>query len=309
MKNKLIYGLGSAFLMLMILVSCSQDEYSLGELSPPSNLVINTEIVGQNADNPDGDGSGEVIITASADNAMSYKVDFGTSSPVNLVKLNGPMTKKYTATGVNTYTVTVIAYGAGGTSSNVTKQISVKSVFNPDPKIVSDLTGDGSKTWVVQKEVQGHFGVGPFEGSGFPEWYTAGPNEKADCCSCFYTASFTFSKTNSGYSLSTSTPDGVLTKTGALTNLPGIPASGDEGCYDYGDATSSFSFLPASSGLPTSNPSTQTSIELAGNSTFIGYGAVQHEYEILELTENTLYLRVQGTETGNAWYVRLVPAS
>ena len=151
--------------------------------------------------------------------------------------------------------------------------------------------------------------MGPFEGSGFPEWYTAGPNEKADCCSCFYTASFTFSKTNSGYSLSTSTPDGVLTKTGALTNLPGIPAAGDEGCYDYGDATSSFSFLPASSGLPTSNPSTQTSIELAGNSTFIGYGAVQHEYEILELPENTLYLRVQGTETGNAWYVRLVPAS
>ena len=309
MKNKLIYGLGSALLILMVFVSCSEEDYSLGELTPPSNLVINTEIVGQDADNPDGDGSGEVLISASGDNVMSYKVDFGTSNQVNLVKLNGPVSKKYTATGVNDYTVTVVAYGAGGTSSNVTKQVSVKSVFNPDPKIVSDLTGNGSKTWVVQKEVQGHFGVGPYEGSGTPEWYTAGPNEKADCCVCFYSASFTFSQTESGFTLNTSTPNGVYTKTGDLTNLPGIPASGDEGCYDYSDASSSFSFLPASSGLPASNPSTQTSIELAGNSTFIGYGAVQNIYEILELTEDSLYLRVQGTETGNAWYIRLVPAS
>lgn len=29
------------------------------------------------------------------------------------------------------------------------------------------------------------------------------------------------------------------------------------------------------------------------------------EYEILSITETSLYLRVQGTETGNAWYLKL----
>src|SRR5690606_2802720 len=100
------------------------------------------------------------------------------------------------------------------------------------------------------------------------------------------------------------TPDGAFTKTGSLTSLPGIPASGDEGCYAYGGGTSNFSFVPSSTPTPASS-STKTSILLAGNNTFIGYGAVQKEYEILSITPTNLYLRVRGTETGNAWYIKL----
>ena len=100
-------------------------------------------------------------------------------------------------------------------------------------------------------------------------------------------------------------PDGAFTKTGSLTTLPGIPASGDEGCYSYNGGTSSFSFVPSSTGIAAATPSTQTSILLAGTDTYIGYGAVQKEYEILVLTETYMYLRVQGTETGNAWYLKL----
>jgi hypothetical protein len=47
---------------------------------------------------------------------------------------------------------------------------------------------------------------------------------------------------------------------------------------------------------------------LSGVDTFIGYGAVQKEYEILVITPTYLYVRVQGTETGNAWYLKLKPA-
>ena len=110
------------------------------------------------------------------------------------------------------------------------------------------------------------------------------------------------------------TPDGAFTKTGSLTTLPGIPGSGDEGCYNYGGGTSAFSFVPASSGAPVvvtnadNSTSTQTSILLSGVDTFIGYGAVQKEYEILVITSTYMYLRVQGTETGNAWYLKLKPA-
>ena len=86
--------------------------------------------------------------------------------------------------------------------------------------------------------------------------------------------------------------------------LPGIPATGDEGCYSYGGGTSAFSLIPSSTGIA-SSISTQTSIELAGNTTFIGYGATLKEYEILSISPTAMYLRVQGTETGNAWYIKL----
>ncbi|MGB8705847.1 MAG: hypothetical protein WCD31_12525 [Gillisia sp.] len=310
MKKNFIYGLGVVFVLLAMLGSCTTENYSLGQLTPPSNVVINTQIVGQDADNPNGDGSGDVVISVSGDNALAYKIDYGTTSTTNLVPINGSVTKKFTNLGVNDYTLTVVAYGKGGASTNVTKDITVKSVFNPKPEIVEDLTGGSSKTWVIEKDVAGHLGVGPWEGSVSPIWYQAQPNEKADCCSCFYSASFTFTKNSNGtFSLSVSTPDGAFTKTGGLTTLPGIPAAGDEGCYSYDGGISDFSFIPSSSGIPESTPSTQTSIDLSGNSTFIGYGAVQKEYEILEITPDYLYLRVQGTETGNAWYMKLVPAS
>lgn len=307
MKAKIIYGLGSLLALLVIFVGCSDPEYSMGELNAPTNVVISTAIVGQTDSDPYGDGSGEVKISVDADNALAYKIDFGTSPEPNFVPLNGEVTKKYTSLGVNNYRISIVAYGAGGTATNVTKDISVVSEFNPDPKIVDDLTGGGSKTWVIDRNNGGHFGVGPYDNaSTSPEWYSATANEKADCCGCFYSASFTFTKTDAGdLSFTATTPDGAFTKTGDLTNLPGIPDAGDEACYDYAGGTSSFSFAPSSTGISDS----QTAIVLGNNTTFIGYGAVLDTYEILEISPDVLYLRVQGTETGNAWYFRLVPAA
>lgn len=56
------------------------------------------------------------------------------------------------------------------------------------------------------------------------------------------------------------------------------------------------------------NPTTGTSIVLEGNNTYIGYGSLKKEYEIMQITPDYMYLRVQGTETGNAWYIKLIPA-
>lgn len=311
MKTKIKYGLSSMFALLLLLAGCSKEDYSFGELEAPSNVVINTEIVGQSEDNPNGDGSGLVNISVDADNAIAYKIDFGTSPGINLVPFNGEITRQFTKTGPNDYRLTVVVYGAGGAATTVTKDITVASVFNADPELVAKLVGEGSKTWVVDKSVSGHLGVGPWDdASTGPEWWSAGINEKVGSADCFYTATFTFSQTGSNYSLTVDAPDGAFTKTGALSNnLPGIPAEGAEGCYtEYTGGSSSFSFIPSSTGIPASTPSTKTSIELAGFDTYIGYGAVQKEYEILVITEDYLYLRVRGTETGNAWYLKLVPA-
>jgi len=285
----------------------------MGDLTPPTGLTINTEIVGATTASPAGDGSGDVKITISANNALSYKIDYDANTPLDLVYLpSGTVTKKYTTLGLNTYRITAVAYGRGGTSSTITKDVTVRSDFTVNPSIVTNLTGGSSKTWVVDKSVAGHFGVGPWSATSVgPDWWSAAVNEKVACCNCFYTATFTFSvdPATKTYSLKATTPDGAFTKTGSLTTLPGIPDSGAEGCYPYSGGTSAFSFIPSSTGLAASTPSTQTSILLAGNSTFIGYGALQKEYEIMVLTSTYMYLRVQGTETGNAWYLKLKPTN
>ncbi|HZK98103.1 MAG TPA: hypothetical protein VFC67_28125 [Prolixibacteraceae bacterium] len=307
MKKTLKYLLG-IFVIVITLYRCSDTTYTMGDLTAPTDLAITTEIVGATTANPNGDGSGNVKITISANNALAYKVDYDANNAVDLVYLSsGTVTKKYATLGLNTYRITAVAYGKGGTTSTITKDVTVQSNFNVAPEIVTNLTGGTSKTWAVDASLPGQIGVGPWEGSAVPEWWAAAVNEKVACCNCFYTSTFKFSKdaATGAYSLQVTNPDGAFTKTGSLTTLPGIPASGDEGCYSYNGGTSSFSFVPSSTGIAATTPSTQTSILLAGNDTYIGYGAVQKEYEILVLTETYMYLRVQGTETGNAWYLKL----
>ncbi len=293
---------------LLLIGSCKKKDYSMGDLSAPSDVTINTTIVGTDATHPNGDGSGDVQISLTGKNVLSYKIDYDASDGIDLQFLaNGKTTRKYTKIGLNTYRVTVLAYGPGGSATTVTKDIQVRSDFTPAPAIVTNLTGTGSKTWKVDKDIPSHFGVGPWSAtSATPEWWSAAVNEKVGCCNCFYSASFTFTKTPTGYTLTTATPDGAFTKTGDLAGgLPGIPSTGGEACYSYGGGTSSFSFVPSSSGIASSTPSTKTAILLSGSNTFIGYGAVLKEYEILSITPTSLYLRVQGTETGNSWYLKL----
>ncbi|MEO5777060.1 MAG: hypothetical protein ABIQ27_09140 [Flavobacterium sp.] len=316
MKNNLKFA--SIFILAASLfIGCQKDDYSLGDLSAPTNLTIGAEVVGQDASNPNGDGSGNVNVTVAADNAMTYKIGYNDitdlTTPVVFSSIpSGVVTKKFTSVGLHTYRITVIAYGRGGSSTTSTLDVQVVSNFAPTPEIVTALTNDASKTWVVDKNTAGHFGVGPWLGEVTPIWYAAAPNEKEVCCHCFYSATFTFTKVtaSNSFTLQVTAPDGAFTKTGSLAGgLPGIPASGDEGCYNgYTGGTSAFSFVPSSSGVAASAPSTQTGILLAGNNTYIGYGAQLKEYEIMVITPTYMYLRVQGTETGNAWYLKLIPA-
>ncbi len=310
MRKTFKYLLG-VIMVFSIHYSCTNTSYSLGDLTAPSNIVITADVVGATTASPSGDGSGDVKITVTAKDALSVKVDYDANTPLDLVYLpTGSVTKKYTSLGLNTYTITAVVYGKGGTSSTLTKNVTVRSDFTVAPNIVSSLTNGTSRTWVVDKSVPGHFGVGPWSNSSAgPEWWAAGVNEKVGCCNCFYTATFTFAKVASTgtYTLQVTSPDGIFTKTGSNSTVPGIPGSGDEACYSYGGGTSAFTFGPSSTGIPASAPSTKTAIFLGGNNTFIGYGSLQREYEIMSISATAMYLRAQGTETGNAWYLKLKP--
>ena len=305
MKTNLKYISGLLIVLFFVASSCSEENYSLAPLVAPNNVVLNAEIVGQDATHPNGDGSGDVNFSIAGDNVLSYKIDYGTASKESFdILTKKTASKKYTAQGINKYIVTLVAYGTGGVSTVVTKEIMVRSDFNVKPEIVTFLTNDGSKTWSVNPSVPGHFGVGPWAGSSTPEWWSAGIDEKVATANCFYTATYTFTKMANGtYTLAVATPDGIFANADA-TNLP-ITGAG-ESCYPFTGDTRPFAFGASSSGIENS---THTNITVAGKDGFIGYGSCSNTYEILEITSTKIYLRSQGVNVANAWYIILKPVN
>ncbi len=159
-----------------ILSACQDDDAQLGAIVAPSDLQIITDIVGQDAANPAGDGSGLVNVTAAADGAISYKFVFN-GNEVNSV--SGSTSLLFTNVGLNTYDVTVVAYGAGGVSTSTTFSIEVLVTYTPPQDLLNKLVGTGSKTWRIKAEKAKHFGLGPAGGTTPAEWYGAGPFEKS----------------------------------------------------------------------------------------------------------------------------------
>lgn len=85
----------------------------------PKNLIVNHEIVGATASAPNGDGSGVVNFSVSAENATSYKILIG-SNTIN--STTGTFSYTFTQSGTNSYTIYVSAY-------NGTKFISTSKVI------------------------------------------------------------------------------------------------------------------------------------------------------------------------------------
>ncbi|MGC4039461.1 MAG: glycoside hydrolase family 16 protein [Flavobacterium sp.] len=102
----------------------------------PANLIINYDVVGTSASNPNGDGTGKVNFSVSADNATSYKILIeGTT----INSTTGIFSYTFTQTGTNNYTVYVSAYNGSkfvSTSKNivvfVTPTLAWADEFNTD---------------------------------------------------------------------------------------------------------------------------------------------------------------------------------
>lgn len=103
----------TALVGIFLLLSCSSIDRNGGEgaVTKPSNLLISAAIVGANAQNPNGNGSGTVNFSISATNATSYKILLGNGETKELT--NGNFTYTYTTLDTNTYVIYVSAYNSG----------------------------------------------------------------------------------------------------------------------------------------------------------------------------------------------------
>ena len=159
-----------ASLTVFVFVSCEidsfaeNDEYSFGDITAPTNVQISASIVGVDTDNPNGDGSGEVNFSGSADNAITYKFVYDgqeTLSPDGNVKYT------FSKLGLNKYTVTIVAIGKGGTTSSTAVTVEVLVTYSPPAALVSALT---TGTWRIKAEEWRHMGVGPSDAPE-PWWW------------------------------------------------------------------------------------------------------------------------------------------
>lgn len=297
-----------AIFTLLLMGNCATDDYSFGSLTAPSNLNISYEIIGKTAATPNGDGSGKVKFTVKADNAVSYKFIFDDGTTENAP--NGVFEKRFTKTGVNTYTVTIAASGTAGITTNSTVDVTVLSTFSDD-EAVALLTGGSSKKWYFSASEVGHLGVGPNSNNAtqnyYGFWYQAAAFEKggAASSSCLYDNVLTFSL--DGEQLKFSLDNGGATFFNASFLSVGGGSGNEDSCLSYATTGSKIVSLSPSESVILNNPNAATQtrgtmMNISGGG-FMGYYIGQSSYEILSITENRMVVRaIQGNDTGAAWY-------
>ncbi len=295
MKNYFKILVPVLVIIVVVLISCNKTEHSFGDIKTPTGLSLSTVLTGKDNANINGDGSGKISITATSNNALSYKIDYGDG--VSELVPSGVVTHKYTNTGTNTYTVTVNAIGTGGAMSTLSKQITVLVLYELPADVLQNLTGGNSKVWVTDKDAVGHFGVGPITSFG-PDWYAAPANTREACA---YDDEITFAKSGTSKVMMTVDNKGASFSTGAATSFYGL--SGGDNCYAINTGGSKqLSFSAATSGSTSAN-STLIEFTVPGNG-IINFGTGGTKYEIISLTATTIMLRNIGAD-GNAWYQKL----
>ncbi len=279
----------------LVFTACKKTEYSFGDLKAPANLTLTTAIAGVDATNPNGNGTGTVVITTAADKALTYNIDFGDGKTQTVP--SGVISYKYTNPGTYDYTINVNAVGTGGIISTISKKIKVFVAFEIPVAIVQALTNGSSKIWVSDKDAVGHFGVGPNDQFA-PIWYAAPPNTREACA---YDDEITFSKdANNNVFMSVNNKSENFS-IGAATTFYGF--NGGDGCYPINTGgNKKLAFMDATTSSTSAN-STRIQFTVPGNG-IINFGTGGTTYEILSISATGINLRNIGAD-GNSWYQKL----
>lgn len=296
-----------SILTIFLMVGCQEDEKSFGDINAPTNLQVTADIVGKTAELPFGDGSGVVKFATTADNAISYKYVFSDGTSAN--SPSGIYEKRFTQTGVNTYTVIVIASGKGGITTNTTLEVEVKSDF-VDAEAVQFLTGGTQKNWYWSASEPGHLGVGQNDSDAtknyYANYYQAAPFEKAGSpdSSCLYENVMTFSLEGTQLKFELDNGGHTFFNTAFQSVVGGT--AGTDFCYNYNTAgLKTVSMSPSESVVAANNIAGQTRGTMLNFSDggFMGYYIGQSSYEILSITDNRMVVRaVMGGNPALAWY-------
>ena len=327
--------IGLFILSIFLFTSCQDEDQEFGALKAPSNITLNYEIFGQDADNPNGDGSGIVNFSATADDAITYIYSFGDNTD-NASAPSGNSSHRFTRTGLSSYNVTVTASGLGGVTSSKSINIEVFSAFDDieaksflsgapisqdsDGLDVINISSPATKVWYLDDSKTGHLGVGPslafdiqIYGAPreyyYPSFFSAPPGtfcgNDGDCF-CDDELIFTLNPDGSMNYLLDNKGTTFFNANAAHQAIAG-GAGGGDACLDFDTSTvSNVSFAPGSEDWSlVADPSfesrgTQMNFSDSG---FMSYYVGSSSYEIIEITETELYVRTLDAADPNlAWY-------
>lgn len=293
MNNYLKTTLSVLALMVVCLFGCKKEDKTFGPLTSPSKPVIDLTLIGKDAENPNGDGSGKIVLKATSENAISYKVDFGDGLPP-VISTSDVFTHSYTLpTGNNELTITVFALGRAGIVSTSSMNITIYRAFTPDPELVTMLTGDGTKKWRVDKDEPGNLGVGP-DVATTPEWWSAAPNEKAGLG--IYDDIYTFDQ--SSLTFTHSTNNDIFGKKEFLKDLdPSLTGEGDFTLS--GAAAASYSEKFGYDGGPNGEEYITFS-----NKGHLGMYLGVHKYQVISRSADQMFLKCM--QAPGAWFVKII---
>ena len=293
--KKLKNIIGFFLITVLAFISCQEDDLSFGELVAPSNIEISVTYIDDNAESPaPGLGSGEIKVSAKADNATAYQ--FVIQGQTKLQK-SGSASHTFTTLGTNTYAVTVVAFGTGGMSSSKTIEVEVLALYEPPADLLTMLTSNSSRTWKIASTVNKHFGLGSIGGPEF-EYYGAAPGDKAN--SGMYDDRYTFNV--DGTFTHNVGPDGFVFGRENLIN-----ELGGSGGTANGADIENYTFSTYSSQWTLTAPNEVETLSLTGIG-FIGYYVGgNHSYKIVSRSADEMII---STTDGNGqfdWWFRLIP--
>ena len=292
--KKLKYIILSLFVVLM---GCNGDDIDIPTVIAPTNLSVTSTV--------SADNSGTVTFTATAENATYFHFDFGDGT-TGLTK-TGSITKKYDMLGDNSYTVIVTAGTNVAQTISETIQISVTLAFS-DPETVAFLTDGSSKTWFLAASLPGHLGLGParegIDGDWwYPKWYSAAAFEKcgSEDSDCLCDDELTFSVDGNGVlSYELDNKGQTFFNVGHKAVVGGVEDV--DFCYDFDTSGPKSVALSEVSGNVPEGETTGIQMKFSDGG-FMGYYVGSSTYEILSISENSLYVRTYDTENPDlAWY-------
>ena len=158
---------------------------------------------------------------------------------------SGKTTYAFSNLGLNTYTVSAVAIGAGGSSSDAATNVEVLATYNPPAALIAKIT---TGTWRVPIEDGAHMGVGPYDATT-GVWWTAGPGDKSTTGMSDDTYKFnadgTFTAGGQYRVVSTITPVG----TPAITESEIIIFEPSPGSYTLDSIENTITFMSQDAGL------------------------------------------------------------
>jgi len=293
MKNIIKYGI-FALVAAFVMAACSPQDGDDHELGPePTTDELSFTIT------PSAETPNKLHIKNTSSRAGVAVWDLGNYATGKGQNIDGLYPFK------GEYTITMTLYTTGG-SVSISKKVPIAdNDFDLlDTPMYNDLTGGfsntGGKTWVFDKDNEGHFGVYPNDN----QWsWNAGPDEKAT--SSLYTQEFTFSMSrDTGLTLIWKNNGKVYTNSAGLELLKKMGYTKAEHPAGDGDWDVEYAVKPSYS-FVINEPAEEITLT---DGAFFGHFAGTSVYHITELTEDVLDLTCKSTvEVGNNWKYRFVP--